>query len=506
MTPFLVVVLLLATAVVSSQAKEPIVIVPSLSGSQLWSKLENADPFPERFPFPPCPTNVAYSQEWIDPGRIAKQLYCFVENMQLKFDSSTNSTLPNRGGVTMEAYDWGGVDGVADLLPAPRGGQAIEKPLIDALVAQGWTVGDDLRAAPYDWRRWGDPVFSVQLLDKIQQLVETTSAAHGNVPVRLICHSMGCPVSHVFLATHVDASWKSKYVAGLIGLGGAFAGAPSQIKSIVTGDFGVGANIGSSYFLKALGTWPSLMTLLPHNKVETLDDDDYLYDPEATVLSTAHMNYTVRTMFQLVRDLGQHGYFNTEYPWRGQWQGPVHGRMPFGDRLYGWIREHVHSVKDHPGVVVDAIYVNDVDTIMEYRVVNADLSSNKGDGALTTGKGDGTVPLASLEKLVLRWKSEGGDVPKATTHPLKSNPACKPGDQHSHMPGHPEAIQLILNIVGARAKQPQCCFCKNGGDGSGGCLEVQQCMAKGGGYTCGGGGDGGCQFYPHPPRGPPTCM
>ena len=116
-------------------------------------------------------------------------------------------------------------------------------------------------------------------------------------------------------------------------------------------------------------------------------------------------------------------------------------------------------------------------------------------------------PDFSNEPPLLRWKSEGGGVPKATTHPLKSNPACKPGDQHSHMPGHPEAIQLILNIVGARAKQPQCCFCKNGGDGSGGCLEVQQCMAKGGGYTCGGGGDGGCQFYPHPPSGgPPTCM
>ena len=186
-----VVILLLATAVVSSQAKDPIVIVPSLSGSQLWSTLENADPFPHRFPFPPCPTDVAYAQEWINPVRIAKQVYCFVENMQLKFDPSTNSTLPNRGGVTVEAYDWGGVDGVSDLLPSPHGGKPIERPLIDALVAQGWTAGDDLRAAPYDWRRWGDPVFSVQLLNKIQQLFETTSAAHDNVPVRLICHSMG---------------------------------------------------------------------------------------------------------------------------------------------------------------------------------------------------------------------------------------------------------------------------------------------------------------------------
>ena len=63
-----------------------------------------------------------------------------------------------------------------------------------------------------------------------------------------------------------------------------------------------------------------------------------------------------------------------------------------------------------------------------------------------------------------------------------------------------------LGSEGAEKSEEQCCFCMNGGDGSGGCLEVQQCRAKGGGYKCGGGGDGGCKYYPTPPRGSPRCM
>ena len=45
------------------------------------------------------------------------------------------------------------------------------------------------------------------------------------------------------------------------------------------------------------------------------------------------------------------------------------------------------------------------------------------------------------------------------------------------------------------AEQPACCFCSNGGDGSGACFEVSKCNAKAS-YSCHGTGSGGCEWVP----------
>jgi len=51
---------------------------------------------------------------------------------------------------------------------------------------------------------------------------------------------------------------------------------------------------------------------------------------------------------------------------------------------------------------------------------------------------------------------------------------------------------------------PACCFCWNGGDGSGGCLEKNECGKKAS-YKCKGTGSGGCSWNPSSPFGP-GCM
>ena len=42
-------------------------------------------------------------------------------------------------------------------------------------------------------------------------------------------------------------------------------------------------------------------------------------------------------------------------------------------------------------------------------------------------------------------------------------------------------------------RYPQCCFCGNGGDGSGACSTVDSCSRKEG-YSCTGYGSGGCEW------------
>ena len=61
----------------------------------------------------------------------------------------------------------------------------------------------------------------------------------------------------------------------------------------------------------------------------------------------------------------------------------------------------------------------------------------------------------------------------------------------------------LLDLILARTDsstylEHQCCFCSNGGDGSGACFEKSKCDKKGGGYTCKGTGSGGCHWVNNP--------
>lgn len=70
--------------------------------------------------------------------------------------------------------------------------------------------------------------------DNLKNLVEETYTSNGNVPVTLIVHSMGGPMSLVFLQKQT-AEWKHKYISRLISLCGAWAGSAKAIKVFAMG-------------------------------------------------------------------------------------------------------------------------------------------------------------------------------------------------------------------------------------------------------------------------------
>ena len=53
----------------------------------------------------------------------------------------------------------------------------------------------------------------------------------------------------------------------------------------------------------------------------------------------------------------------------------------------------------------------------------------------------------------------------------------------------------------AQERAKQCCFCSNGGEGSGACTTTSFCNTKGGGYKCSKSPEG-CQWYPSSPLNP----
>lgn len=69
----------------------------------------------------------------------------------------------------------------------------------------------------------------------MKTLVEETYVLAGNASVTLVVHSMGGPMSLVFLQ-QMPTSWKDRYIARIISLAGAWAGSAKAVKVFAIGD------------------------------------------------------------------------------------------------------------------------------------------------------------------------------------------------------------------------------------------------------------------------------
>lgn len=96
----------------------------------------------------------------------------------------------------------------------------------------------------------------------LKKLVEESYELGGQQRVTLLVHSMGGPMSLVFLQKQTK-EWKDKYIAQVISLAGAWAGSAKAIKVFAIGDdLGSFALSGSVLRAEQI-TSPSLAWLMP---------------------------------------------------------------------------------------------------------------------------------------------------------------------------------------------------------------------------------------------------
>ena len=109
-----------------------------------------------------------------------------------------------------------------------------------------------------------------------------------NQPVTLVAHSMGGPMSLIFLQRQ-SQSWKDKYINSLVSLAGAWGGSVKALKVFAIGD-DLGAYLLRESILKDQQiTSPSLGWLLP-SKLFWKDDE--------ILVETQLRNYTFNDMRQ----------------------------------------------------------------------------------------------------------------------------------------------------------------------------------------------------------------
>jgi len=293
---------------------------------------------------------------------------CWIDNLVLRYNPE-NNTYRNPEGVDIRGIDFGGIKGISYLdyifgFPVPF--TSVYSTIIESLKAVGYEPGTTLRGAPYDWRYPPDYHMGA-LYPKLQELIEDTYSKNGGLTVNIVTHSMGGPTFTYFL-NQMSKEWKQKYIRSFIPIAGPWAGSPKVLRAIISGNnFGIeflGLSVANRLQMRRLArVCGGLISLLP---------DPLFWGKNQTFVRTAKRNYTSWDFDDLFQDLG----------------------ATTAGTIYKHVKHLLPSMKA-PEVHTHCLYGTNKPTEIEYNYSNWD---NDPDDINTSDRGDGTVPLKSLQQ------------------------------------------------------------------------------------------------------------
>jgi lysophospholipase-3 len=294
-------------------------------------------------------------------------LDCFVDNMRLKYDPKTRTTL-NNDGVETRQPGFGNTTTVEWLDPSQLGPTSYFNQIANSLVSWGYERNVNIKGAPYDFRK--APNEMQGFINDLKNLIETTSKENSNLPVVLLAHSMGNPYV-LYLLNHQSQSWKDKYVRSVISMSGPWGGAVKTIRLMASGD-----NLGV-FVVNPLSarpqqrSMPSTAWLMPY--------DTFWNDTEVLVQSPTR-NYTVKDYKQFFEDIK----FQDGYEMRKD-------------------TENLTKDLKAPGVEVHCIHGINVKTPGSFKYSVSQWFNDQPE--VIWDQGDGTVNIRSLRGC-LRWQSQ----------------------------------------------------------------------------------------------------
>lgn len=117
-------------------------------------------------------------------------------------------------------------------------------PVLKLLKAHGYTEGVNLDAVPYDWRV---PPTVLESRDgyftNTMRTIEGLYRESNNLPVVLLCHSMGCKTGHYLLnfvlhrlGAADGGAWIDRHIHSYVPVGGPHLGAPKSVRGQIDGD------------------------------------------------------------------------------------------------------------------------------------------------------------------------------------------------------------------------------------------------------------------------------
>jgi hypothetical protein len=166
-------------------------------------------------------------------NRIFKSAW--LQHMMLKPDLKSETD-----GIQVRAIQ--GLEGVDYLTPGALTNHVsyVFGPVIAALLAAGYQANVNLEAAGYDWRLPPSELeardgYFTNVISQVEHLYER----NNNMPVVLLCHSLGTKTAHYFLNFVKEKrgqAWLDTYIHTYMPVGAPHLGAPKALRSTISGD------------------------------------------------------------------------------------------------------------------------------------------------------------------------------------------------------------------------------------------------------------------------------
>ncbi|KAM4721469.1 lysosomal phospholipase A and acyltransferase [Rhinophrynus dorsalis] len=371
----------------------PVVLVPGDLGNQLEAKLDK----PSVVHYMCSKKTNYYFTLWLNLELLLPLVIdCWIDNIRLVYNS-TSRTTASPEGVYVRVPGFGQTYSLEFLDPSKRSVGIYFYTLVQSMVDWGYTRDENVRGAPYDWRK--APNENAEYFVALRKLVEAMYESF-NSPVVLIAHSMGNLYTLYFL-NHQTQDWKDKYIHSFLALGAPWGGVAKTFRVLASGDNNRIPVISSLRIRDQQRSAVSTNWLLPYNNT---------WPQDKAFVITPSTNYTLMDYQKFYSDIG------------------------FED---GWIMrkdtQELISSLSPPRVRIHCLYGTGVDTPDSYVYE----SFPDKDPSIIYGAGDGTVNLESAMQC-WKWKVQQ----KQTVSLLEL-----PGNEHIAMLSNLTTISYIKQVL-----------------------------------------------------------
>lgn len=249
--------------------------------------------------------------------------------------------------------------------------------LFEALNSMGYTSGENLFGAGYDFRKITDQKELDAWCLSLTNLIERTCDLQGH-PAMIIGHDLGAMIANYFLVKAIP-EWKRSYIRGFVSVNGTFGGCPKALRAMLSGpDIPLDNPQVRTNFANAVRNFSGLSLMLPSQEI-------YGDNPLVHLNDVTYTSYDIPQLLENVSPEAVNVYKNSEIIRRECMKAPgVPVYLICGDQL------NTESSYYYKMSLVKNPQKN-------YPVYQLELPSNQKFSYPDYYTGDGTMPKFALD-------------------------------------------------------------------------------------------------------------